>query len=172
MAKSVKKKPRIAQVSTLVTPGPTVPSQVKQKKALSKPKGTGAARLGEETEGGPPRRAASRVAELSPDRLMRLQDALRDARDGAVGSVRTQKLLASSVAKMAQKLVEEAAETAIEAVQRRRVTLIEESADLLFNLTVLWHAMKIRPAEVWEEMDRREKLFGLAEKLPKPDESP
>ena len=71
---------------------------------------------------------------------------------------------------MAQKLVEEAAEAAIEAVQDQRETFVQESADLLFNLAVLWQALDIKPGDIWAEMDRRESLFGLAEKLPKPDE--
>ena len=111
------------------------------------------------------------VPALESDRLVRLQAALRAARSGGPGSLRTHRLLGSGVPKMAQKLVEEAAETAIEAVRNQRVTLIQESADLLFNLAVLWQAMDIKPGDIWAEMDRRETLFGLAEKLPKPDES-
>ena len=79
-----------------------------------------------------------------------------------LGSVRTHKLLGSGVPKMAQKLVEEAAEAAIEAVQDQRETFVQESADLLFNLAVLWQALDIKPGDIWAEMDRRESLFGLA----------
>lgn len=104
------------------------------------------------------------------DRLVRLQTALKHAQSGALGSVRTHKLLGSGVPKMAQKLVEEAAEAAIEAVRDQRETFVQESADLLFNLAVLWQALDIKPGDIWAEMDRRESLFGLAEKLPKPDE--
>ena len=42
---------------------------------------------------------------------------------------------------------------------------MRESADLLYNLVVLWAAAGVRPAEVWKEMNRREQLFGIAEKL-------
>jgi phosphoribosyl-ATP pyrophosphohydrolase len=45
--------------------------------------------------------------------------------------------------------------------------MIGESADLLYNLVVLWVATGIRPEDVWEEMDRRERLLGIAEKVPK-----
>jgi len=38
---------------------------------------------------------------------------------------------------------------------------------LIYQLVVLWAVMGIWPAEVWEEMDRREIDLGLAEKLPK-----
>jgi len=32
---------------------------------------------------------------------------------------------------------------------------------------VLWVAMGVWPVEVWEELNRRENMMGLAEKLPK-----
>ena len=48
-----------------------------------------------------------------------------------------------------------------------RAAVVLESADLLYQLVVLWTVMGIWPAEVWEEMDRRERTLGLAEKLPK-----
>ena len=44
---------------------------------------------------------------------------------------------------------------------------MRESADLLYNLTVLWAAAGVRPEDVWREMERREDLLGIAEKLPK-----
>lgn len=80
---------------------------------------------------------------------------------------RTAQLLASGVPKMAQKLMEEAGEVAIEAVRHRNRATVRESADLLYNLTVLWHASGIAPAEIWAEMERRVIMLGIAEKLPK-----
>jgi phosphoribosyl-ATP pyrophosphohydrolase len=44
--------------------------------------------------------------------------------------------------------------------------VIKESADLLYNLVVLWVHAGIRPDEVWAEMRRRELMFGLAETVP------
>jgi phosphoribosyl-ATP pyrophosphohydrolase len=38
---------------------------------------------------------------------------------------------------------------------------------LIYNLVVLWVATNIRPDDVWKEMDRRERLLGIAEKVPK-----
>ena len=32
---------------------------------------------------------------------------------------------------------------------------------------VLWVASGIRPEDIWKEMDRRERLLGIAEKVPK-----
>jgi len=45
--------------------------------------------------------------------------------------------------------------------------VICESADLLYNLSVLWADAGVRPADVWREMERREHLLGIAEKIPK-----
>lgn len=104
---------------------------------------------------------------LGRDRLEALAGALRERRSRMEFSSRTARLIDSGIPKMAQKLVEEAAEVAIDAVQGERQRVIEESADLMFNLTVLLTELEISPNAVWEEMDRRQKLYGLAEKLPK-----
>ena len=112
--------------------------------------------------------AAAAEIQLSSDRLVRLMAAVQAVGTGEKKSIRTKKLLDSGIPKMAQKVVEEAAETAIDAVRGARVGLINESADLLFNLVVLWSALDVIPDDIWAEMDRREAALGLAEKLPKP----
>jgi phosphoribosyl-ATP pyrophosphohydrolase len=68
---------------------------------------------------------------------------------------------------MAKKLAEEAVEVVIDAMHGDRDAVIRESADLIYNLVVLWVASGIRPEDVWKEMDRRERLLGIAEKVPK-----
>lgn len=80
---------------------------------------------------------------------------------------RTARLLAAGCRKMAQKVVEEAGEVALEAVRRRSRAVIRESADLVYHLVVLWRECGIAPDEVWSEMHRRAQRFGIAEKLPK-----
>ena len=105
------------------------------------------------------------------DRLTRLAEAVQAVRSGEQVSPRTAKLLGGGVPKMAQKLMEEAAETAIDAVRDERTGFVNESADLLYNLVVLWSALGVAPGEVWAEMDRREALLGMAEKLPKADDA-
>jgi phosphoribosyl-ATP pyrophosphohydrolase len=82
-------------------------------------------------------------------------------------SSRTAKLVHEGVQKMAKKLAEEALEVSLDAVGGNRDAIIRESADLLYNLVVLWAGTGIAPAEVWAEMSRRERLLGIAEKLPK-----
>ena len=76
----------------------------------------------------------------------------------------TAKLLGRGTAKIAQKLGEEAVETAIEAVLGNRKALVGESSDLLYHLLVLWADAGIAPAEVWVELQRRQGVSGIAEK--------
>ena len=63
---------------------------------------------------------------------------------------------------------------AIDAVHGHSDAVVRESADLLYNLVVLWASAGVHPKDVWMEMQRRERLLGIAEKLPKdrPDASP
>jgi phosphoribosyl-ATP pyrophosphohydrolase len=76
------------------------------------------------------------------DRLARLAAASAEVRAGRRPSPRTAKLLAAGAARMAHKLIEEAAETGIEAVLDQAVV-------------------------VTERVDHWEALLGMAEKLPK-----
>jgi phosphoribosyl-ATP pyrophosphohydrolase len=80
---------------------------------------------------------------------------------------RTARLLRSGRAKVAKKLGEEAVEVVIDAMHGQTEAVVRESADLLYNLVVLWVHAGIAPDDVWAEMRRREKMFGIAEKLPK-----
>ena len=80
---------------------------------------------------------------------------------------RTARLLACGRSKIAQKLIEEAGEIALEAVRHRSRSVVRESADLLYHLVVLWHECGITPDEVWAEMRWRADKLGIAEKLPK-----
>jgi phosphoribosyl-ATP pyrophosphohydrolase len=102
------------------------------------------------------------------DSLDRLYQAVLAARDLDPATSRTAKLFQQGPDKMAKKLAEEAIEVVIDAVAGRPDAVIRESADLLYNLTVLWAAAGVRPEQVWHEMTRRERLMGIAEKLPKP----
>jgi phosphoribosyl-ATP pyrophosphohydrolase len=101
------------------------------------------------------------------DSLARLYRAVLAAKTADPATSRTARLLRSGRSKMAKKLAEEAVEVVIDAMHGRSDALIRESADLLYNLVVLWVASGVRPEEVWTEMERRERLLGIAEKLPK-----
>jgi phosphoribosyl-ATP pyrophosphohydrolase len=67
----------------------------------------------------------------------------------------TAKLLDKGVAKICQKLGEEATETVVAALAETHEDLLEESADLLYHLLVLWAAKGVRPDEVYEVLQRR-----------------
>src|SRR5688500_10041725 len=97
----------------------------------------------------------------------RLYTSVLEARDTDSETSRTAKLLREGMGKMAKKVAEEAVEVSLDAVAGNRDALIRESADLIYNLAVLWAGSGVTPNEVWGEMDRREKLYGIAEKLPK-----
>lgn len=101
------------------------------------------------------------------DSVDRLYAAVIAAKDGDPATSRTAKLLRAGRGKMAKKLAEEAVEVVIDVMHGQNEAVINESADLMYNLVVLWAATGIRPKDVWAEMDRRERLYGIAEKLPK-----
>ena len=101
------------------------------------------------------------------DSLERLYLAVLAAKDLDPAASRTARLYQRGTAKMAKKLAEEAIEVAIDAVNGDTQAVIRESADLLYNLSVLWADAGVRPTDVWREMERREHLLGIAEKMPK-----
>jgi len=101
------------------------------------------------------------------DSLERLYQAVLAAKDLDPAASRTARLYRRGTAKMAKKLAEEAIEVAIDAVNGDTEAVIRESADLLYNLSVLWADAGVRPTDVWREMERREHLLGIAEKMPK-----
>ena len=101
------------------------------------------------------------------DSLERLYLAVLAARDLDPATSRTARLFQRGPSKMAKKLAEEAIEVVIDAVNGNAPAVVRESADLLYNLTVLWAAAGVKPEDVWREMERREDMLGIAEKLPK-----
>jgi len=101
------------------------------------------------------------------DSVARLYDAVVAARSADPTKSRTARLFRDGRSKMAEKLAEEAVEVVIDAMHGQSEAVVRESADLMYNLVVLWVAAGIRPDDVWEEMARRERLFGIAEKIPK-----
>jgi len=49
----------------------------------------------------------------------------------------------------------------IDAVTGDSDAVVRESADLLYNLTVLWASAGVQPEDVWREMERREHMLGI-----------
>jgi phosphoribosyl-ATP pyrophosphohydrolase len=101
------------------------------------------------------------------DSVAALYEAVLAARQADPATSRTARLLRAGRAKMAKKLAEEAVEVVIDAMHGNRDAVVRESADLIYNLVVLWVSSDVEPEDVWQEMTRRERLFGIAEKLPK-----
>src|SRR5438445_8230243 len=101
------------------------------------------------------------------DSVDRLHSAVVAAKHADPSTSRTARLLRSGRSKMAKKLAEEAVEVVIDAMHGDREAVVKESADLIYNLVVLWISSGIKPEDVWKEMDRRERLLGIAEKVPK-----
>src|SRR5713226_4069212 len=97
------------------------------------------------------------------DSLDRLHQAVVAAQGADPATSRTARLLRAGRGKMAKKLAEEAVEVVIDAMHGNTGAVVRESADLLYNLVVLWVSSGIHPKDVWAEMARRERLLGIAE---------
>jgi phosphoribosyl-ATP pyrophosphohydrolase len=100
----------------------------------------------------------------SPAVLDRLYDVVVSRKDADPALSHSARLLSRGTAKVAQKFGEEAVECLIEAVAKNADALVGESADVLYHLLVMWVDAGIRPDEVWQELQRREGVSGIAEK--------
>ena len=98
------------------------------------------------------------------DVLDRLVTTIRSRKGADPSSSYVAKLLGKGRLKMAQKVGEEAVEVAIAAVAQDKDALIDESADLLFHLMVLWADAGLDPADVMTTLGRREGRSGIDEK--------
>ena len=82
----------------------------------------------------------------------------------------TAQLFSKGRGKIACKLVEEATETIVAALNEGEERVISESSDLLFHLLVLWADLGIEPNHVWRELGRREGISGIDEKVAREQE--
>ena len=82
-----------------------------------------------------------------------VQDRQREMPEGSY----TVKLLEKGVPRIAQKVIEEAGETAIAAVHGDKEQIPSEIADLLYHTLVLMAASGVKPEEVWAELRERRK---------------
>ncbi len=74
------------------------------------------------------------------------------------------KMMKKGTRRIAKKVGEEGVEVAIAAVAQPKDKAVSESADLLFHLLILWKALAIAPADVMNELKRRENISGITEK--------
>ena len=82
---------------------------------------------------------------------------IKDRQANPTADSYTAKLLASGVGRVAQKVVEEAGETAIAAAEGKVDELPGEVADLLYHTLTLLAAAGTSPKEVWAELHKRRK---------------
>jgi phosphoribosyl-ATP pyrophosphohydrolase len=80
-----------------------------------------------------------------------IQDRQRDQPEGSY----TAQLLREGIGRVAQKVIEEAGETAIAAVSGDQEHLPEEVADLLYHSLVLLAASGVKPSAVWRALHQR-----------------
>ena len=103
------------------------------------------------------------------DTLSRLEITIHNRRKGDPESSYVARLTAKGRAKIAQKLGEEAVETVIAAVAQDKAALTSEAADLIFHLAILLADANVSFGDVFAELDRREGVSGLAEKVARKD---
>ena len=65
---------------------------------------------------------------------------------------------------LAKKVGEESIEVILEYLDNNKNKIINESADLLYHLCVMWISADIKPGDVWDELHRRKGVSGLEEK--------
>jgi phosphoribosyl-ATP pyrophosphohydrolase len=93
--------------------------------------------------------------------LERLYDVLVTRKDADPSTSYTAKMYAKGLTKIAQKVGEEGVETALAAVAEGRDELLNESADLLDMLLLLWAAKDVKPEEVFTILDNRFGKTGI-----------
>ena len=65
---------------------------------------------------------------------------------------------------IAKKIGEESSELIIDFVKKNKYGVINESADLIYHILVLWISIGVKPEEVWSELSSRKLRSGLEEK--------
>lgn len=98
------------------------------------------------------------------DTLTRLEATIAQRLTASPETSYVAKLHAKGIAKIAQKLGEEATETVIAALTGEDAELVGEAADLLFHLMVLLAEKGVPLGKVLAELDRREGTSGITEK--------
>ena len=65
---------------------------------------------------------------------------------------------------LAKKIGEETIEVILEYLGNNKDKIIQESADLLYHLIVMWISSNVNPGEVWKELQKRKSTSGFEEK--------
>ena len=93
--------------------------------------------------------------EPGPAILGELFQVIESRKQNAPPGSYTALLFQEGVDRIAQKVIEEAGETVIDAVQGNNERLAEETADLLYHTLVLLANAGVAPAEVWQALQSR-----------------
>ncbi len=96
--------------------------------------------------------------------LDRLYEVLVSRKGADPAKSYTAKMYGKGITKIAQKVGEEGVETALAAVAEDKDSLLEESADLLYMLLLLWAAKEVKPEEVYAVLEDRFGTPGLRDK--------
>ena len=96
--------------------------------------------------------------------LDRLYATILSRRGADPASSHTARLFSKGRSKIAQKVGEEAVETALAAVAGTPEEVVGEAADLICHLLILLADCGLAPADIWAELARREGISGIAEK--------
>ncbi len=103
--------------------------------------------------------------------LNRLFEIIESRKTASPDESYTARMFAKGPQKLAQKLGEEAVEAVIATVEKDNEALIDESADLLYHLLLVWSERGVQPADVLGELESRMATSGLAAKAsPKRDD--
>ncbi|MDC3116422.1 phosphoribosyl-ATP diphosphatase [Alphaproteobacteria bacterium] len=65
---------------------------------------------------------------------------------------------------LGKKIGEESSELIIDFIKKNKDGVINESADLIYHILVIWVSIGIDPKEVWEELSNRQLKSGFEEK--------
>ena len=65
---------------------------------------------------------------------------------------------------LGKKIGEESSELIIDFIKKNKDGVVNESADLIYHLLVLWVSIGIDPRDVWEELSNRKSKSGFEEK--------
>lgn len=107
---------------------------------------------------------------MTAEVIERLFHTIESRRGGNPQTSYTAKLFSKGTARIAQKVGEEAVETVIAAVAKDKEHVVSESADLMYHLCVLWADAGVCPEDVFQTLEKREGVSGIAEKNSRPKE--
>ena len=65
---------------------------------------------------------------------------------------------------LGKKIGEESSELIIDFIKNNKKGIVNESADLIYHLLVLWVSVGVKPQDVWDELINRKSKSGFEEK--------